>query len=65
MNIKAKAGVARGTGVAPGPVIIHSSKIHQSAVSQATITKLRTIGADPDAIDFAQRQVTKPSPAKP
>lgn len=59
MDVKAKAGAARGTGIAPGPVIIHSSKISQSSVSQTTITKLRTIGADPDTIKFAERQASK------
>jgi hypothetical protein len=64
MKVNTRAGVARGHAIAPGAAIIKSSKITQGVVTQSTVQKLRTLGADADAIDFAARHVTRAQPAK-
>ena len=43
--------------IEPGKIKFHIVGIEQASVSQKFVDRLRAIGADPEAVEFAQRQV--------
>jgi len=43
--------------IQPGKIRFHVVEIEQASVSQRFVDRLRAIGADAEAVEFAQRQV--------
>jgi hypothetical protein len=56
-RLVATTAITTDENVQPGGIRFHVIQIEPTSVSQAFVDRLRAIGADTEAVDFAQRQV--------